>query len=111
MTESDVDRPTFLGLASYCRLFVCNFVDLDGPLYRLTEKDLRFMRSGDCERAFQPKTGKLTSPLTFIVQDTSPSVPLFILDVDTSEKATGVILSHQSPNDEVVTPYKSRSLS
>eukprot|EP00268_Persea_americana_P054813 TRINITY_DN6322_c0_g1_i1.p1 TRINITY_DN6322_c0_g1~~TRINITY_DN6322_c0_g1_i1.p1 ORF type:complete len:1140 (-),score=111.45 TRINITY_DN6322_c0_g1_i1:645-4064(-) len=51
---------SFLGLAGYYRRFVQGFSTIDGPLTRLTRKDVPFTWDEKCEDSFRTLKGKLT---------------------------------------------------
>ena len=56
---------SFLGLASYYRRYVKNFVAIAGPLHALTQKDAVFHWNSECQDAFDCfKTFLTTSPIT-----------------------------------------------
>ena len=54
----------FVGLASYYRRFIHGFAKVAQPLYSLTQKDVTFQWSSECELAFQQlKTALVNSPV------------------------------------------------
>src|SRR5262249_16212898 len=54
---------SFLGLAGYYRRFVHDFSRLAAPLTRLTQKNVRFQWTEECENSFQRLKECLTSAL------------------------------------------------
>ena len=52
---------SFLGLCSYYRKFICSFADIARPLHKLTEKDIVFAWSEECDEAFRGLQSLLTS--------------------------------------------------
>ncbi|XP_020522120.1 uncharacterized protein LOC110007145 [Amborella trichopoda] len=54
---------SFLGLAGYFRGFVEGFSKITLPLTRLTQKEVKFVWSNNCERSFQELKKILTTAL------------------------------------------------
>ena len=52
---------SFLGLASYYRKFIKDFSRIASPLINLTKKDVKFVWTEECEKAFQTLKMYLTS--------------------------------------------------
>ena len=87
---SDVRR--FLGLASYYRRFIPDFAKVANPLHSLTKKNVEFVWSVECGKAFEKlKEALVTAPVL--------SYPLFgsdqefILETDASGVGLGAVLS------------------
>ena len=64
----DWPRPTsvteirsFLGLAGYYRRFIENFSLIAAPMTKLTQKNIKFQWSDECERSFQELKDRLTT--------------------------------------------------
>ena len=99
---------SFLGLASYYRRFVPKFATVARPLHGLTKKNIVFVWSGDCERAFQRLKELLTT--TPILKYPDFSRP-FILETDASGCGLGAVLAQEQPDGRVhPIAYASRSL-
>lgn len=60
---------SFLGLAGYYRRFVEGFSSIASPLTRLTQKNLRFTWTDECESAFQELKQRLTSAIVLTIPD------------------------------------------
>ncbi|XP_070048467.1 uncharacterized mitochondrial protein AtMg00860-like [Nicotiana tomentosiformis] len=58
---------SFLGLASYCRLFMEGFSSIVAPLARLTQKGAQFHWSDDCEANLQKLKTVLTTTLVLVL--------------------------------------------
>ena len=72
----------FLGLASYYRRFVKDFVSICRPLHRLLEKGVCFNWTTDCQQTFDSLRSHLTSLPILAFFDFSKE---FILDTDASD--------------------------
>ena len=98
---------SFLGLCSYYRKFILNFSSIAKPLTRLTEKDVKFVWSSDCDQAFEKlKTCLVNTPVLVYPDLTKP----FILDTDASGVGIGAVLSQKQGDKERVVAYYSRVL-
>ena len=98
---------SFLGLCSYYRRFILNFSSVAKPLTRLTEKDVKFAWSSECEEAFQKlKNCLVNTPILVYPDLTKP----FILDTDASGVGIGAVLSQLQGGKERVVAYYSRVL-
>ncbi len=102
----DVQR--FLGLCNYYRRFVENFAFIARPLHNLTKKNVKFIWSKDCEKAFQElKKRLITSPILMHPDTQKP----FIVECDASNFAIGAILSQKDDEGKLhPVAYYSRSL-
>ena len=99
---------SFLGLASYYRRFVPGFSSVAGPLYALTKKDVSFVWSSECQKAFAKlKELLVSSPVLRFPDFKQP----FILETDASGSGLGAVLAQKEP-DGTVHPiaYANRSL-
>ncbi len=102
------DVRSFLGLCSYYRKFISDFAGVAEPLHRLTQKNVKFIWSTECSRAFEGLKRKLTTaPVLAYPEFDLP----FILDTDASDKGIGAVLSQVQNGRERVIAYASRSLS
>ena len=98
---------SFLGLASYYRLYVKNFAAIAGPLHALTRKDAVFHWSSECQDAFDHlKTLLTTSPITAFPDFSLP----FRLYTDASTAGLGAILAQVREGKERIICCASRSL-
>ncbi|BHF62451.1 hypothetical protein SprV_0200543300 [Sparganum proliferum] len=111
-TPADVTEVrSFLGLASYYRRFIKDYVQIAGPLHKLTQKDVKFKWTADCTNSFQTLKDKLCSTPILVFPDISNDAGKFILDTDASDTAIGAVLSQQQPDGtERVIQCLSRSL-
>ena len=98
---------SFLGLCSYYRKFIRNFSTLAKPLHRLTEKNVKFHWSIDCQNAFSKLKEALVEATVLAYPDPKGN---FILDTDASGVGLGAILSQEQDGHERVIGYYSRSL-
>ena len=99
---------SFLGLTSYYRRFVPGFSKVAGPLHALTKKDVDYVWSPECEKAFQQLKELLTTaPLLSFPDFSRP----FILETDASGAGLCAVLAQKQP-DGTVHPiaYASRTL-
>jgi hypothetical protein len=81
---------SFLGLTGYYRNYIKGYSKLAGPLFKLTKKDVAFVWTQDCQRAFDAlKKALMGAPILVRPNFKEP----FCLDVDWSTKGVGTILS------------------
>ena len=99
----------FLGLANYYRRFVEDFAKIAKPLYRLTEKTVKYEWTSECQAAFNELRQRLVSAPVLTFPDYSKH---FVLDTDASYTGIGAVLS-QTDDDglERVIAYASNTLS
>ena len=98
---------SFLALCSYYRKFILNFSSIAKPLTRLTEKDVKFVWSSDCDQAFEKlKTCLVNTPVLGYPDLTKP----FILDTDASGVGIGAVSSQKQDDKERVVACYSRVL-
>ena len=98
----------FLGLANYYRHFISHFATITKPLHYLTEKNVSFKWTTQCQTAFDTLCEQLSSPPVLVFPDFSKS---FILDTDASVVGLGAVLSQvQDDGAEHVVAYASRVL-
>ena len=98
---------SFLGLCYYYRKFIWNFSTLSKPLQRLTEKNVKFHWSIDCQDAFSKLKEALVEATVLAYPDPKGN---FILDTDASGVGLGAVLSQEQGGCERVIGYYSRSL-
>jgi transposase InsO family protein len=83
---------SFLGFINFYRRFVQDFSEIARPLFDLTKKDVRWHWNAEQEEAFHTLKSKITStPILKAPEDNKP----FRLEADSSDMATGAILSQQ----------------
>ena len=99
----------FLGFANYYRRFVQGFAELAKPLHRLTERNVSFNWTHECQESFNNLRQKLISPPVLAYPNFEKS---FILDTDASNSGIGAVLSQLGDDGlEHVIAYGSRLLS
>jgi len=101
---------SFLGFTNFYRRFIQGFSDLARPMFDLTRKDSAW-QWGEAEKsAFEAiRTRVISAPILVFPDETRP----FRVEADSSDFATGAVLSQQSPVDDKWHPvaYYSKSLS
>ncbi|KAL7277513.1 hypothetical protein ACG7TL_008434 [Trametes sanguinea] len=113
---TDWPRPTkvkqvqaFLGFANFYRRFIKDFAKYAKPLTSLTKKDQPWVWGEEQEHAFNSLKKAFTSaPILRIPDDVNP----FRLETDSSDFATGAVLSQLDPTDKLWHPvaFYSKSL-
>ena len=101
---------SFLGFANFYRRFIKDFSHHARPLFDLTKSSTEFSWSPAAATAFQSiKDAVTSSPVLAAPNDDLP----FRLEADSSDFATGAVLSQQSPEDGKWHPiaFFSKSLS
>jgi hypothetical protein len=100
---------SWLGTCSYYRRFIKDFSKIARPLHRLTEKNVIFKWTQECEDSFNILKHALTSSPILIYPCLEKE---FILDTDASGTGTGAVLSQICDDGrEHVIAYYSKSLS
>ena len=102
------DVQAFLGLCGYYRKFIKGFAQIAQPLYQLFKKDVSFIWSEDCQKAFDLLKRTMTEAPILSYPRTEGQ---FVLDTDASNYALGVVLSQIQDGQEKVILYYSKSLS
>jgi hypothetical protein len=98
---------SFLGLTGYYRRFIRGYARLAGPLFELTRKDVDFIWSEDCQKAFDAmKRALIGAPILLRSNFKEP----FFLDVDWLTKGVGAILPQKEGRLEKVIAYASKAL-
>ncbi|CAC5385628.1 Retrovirus-related Pol polyprotein from transposon 297,Retrovirus-related Pol polyprotein from transposon opus,Retrovirus-related Pol polyprotein from transposon 17.6 [Mytilus coruscus] len=84
--KSIKDVRSFLGLTSYYRKFILKYADKAKPLYKVTEKNQKFVWTEDCQQSFEELKNTLISApiLAYPTRE-----DLFILDTDASNVGMG----------------------
>nr|CAX83699.1 Gag-Pol polyprotein [Schistosoma japonicum] len=109
--KSPEEVRSFLRLASSYRRFFRDFASLAAPLHRLTHKGRKFLRTSECQQAFDTLKARLTSPPILAFPDTSENGGEFVLDTNAGSSAIGAVLSQVAQDgQERVIAYASRRL-
>ena len=99
----------FLGLANYYQRFIADFARIARPLHKLTEKNVKFEWSPDCQSTFEDLRNRLVNVPILGFPDLEKQ---FILDTDASDSGIGAGLSQKDEaRVERVIAYASRVLS
>ena len=94
---------SFLGLAGYYRRFIRDFSSIASSLTKLTRKDVPFMWTADCEKAFNElKTSLTTAPVLTIPSEGGG----LVIYSDASHQGLGCVLMQHGK----VVAYASRQL-
>ena len=80
----------FLGLAAYFRKYIAGFASLAAPLFRLTNKDVRFVWSSDAQLAFDRLKEGLCAAPVLALSRFGEEAGEFILECDASDDAIGL---------------------
>ena len=95
--ENKTDVQAFLGFVNFYRRFIRDFSAKARPLFDLTCSKQIWTWSGKKQVAFEDlKTAVTTAPVLMSSQDSE----LFRVEADSSDFATGAVLSQQSTTDE-----------
>jgi transposase InsO family protein len=101
---------SFLGFANFYRRFIQDFSHHARPLFDLTKKEVKWKWTEEEQSAFDSLKGAVTSAPILASPDSSRS---FRIEADSSDFATGAVLSQQSLVDNKWHPvaFLSKSLS
>jgi transposase InsO family protein len=101
---------SFLGFTNFYRRFISDFSHHARPLFDLTKNDVKWKWSEDEQSAFDTLRKLITSAPILMSPDSSRP---FRIEADSSDFATGAVLSQQSADDEKWHPvaFLSKSLS
>lgn len=80
----------FLGCCNYYRRYIANYAHTARPLHDLCKKQVEFVWSTNCQRAFESMKEKLVSAELLLFPDFNET---FILTCDASDTAIGAVLS------------------
>jgi hypothetical protein len=108
--DSKKEVQSFLGFTNFYRRFIEGFSHLARPLFNLTRNDSKWCWGESKKSAFAAiRSHVVSAPILMFPDDTRP----FQLEADSSDFATGAVLSQQSPVDDKWHPiaYYSKSLS
>ena len=102
------DVRSFLGLVGFYRRMIPAFGSTAKPLYNLTKKDVPFLWSDECQKAFDQLKAVLTSDSVVAYPDFSKP---FILSTDASTTAIAGVLSQQHESGIRPVAFCGRALS
>jgi len=108
--ENQTDVQAFIGFVNFYRRFIQDFSTIARPLFDLTRSDKAWNWDTKEQDAFKRlKTAVTTAPVLVLLQDSEP----FRIEADSSDFASGAVLSQQLPGEEKWHPvaFYSKSLS
>ena len=97
----------FLGHACFYRRFIMDFSKIAKPLYKLLEKDSKFIWDQDCQRSFEELKAYLTTAP--IVRYPNWELPFEVM-CDVSDLAIGAVLGQREGGKPYVVYYTSKTL-
>ena len=97
----------FLGHAGFYRRFIKDFSKIAKPLYKLLEKDAKFVWDEDCQKSFEELKAYLTT--TPIVRAPNWKLPFEVM-CDASDLAIGAFLGQRKEGKPYVVYYASKTL-
>ena len=97
----------FLGYAGFCRRFIKDFSKIAKPLYKLLEKDAKFVWEKDCQESFEEMKSHLTT--ASIVRAPNWQLPFEVM-CDASDLAIGAVLGKREDGKPHVVYYASKTL-
>ena len=97
----------FLGHAGFYRRFIMDFSKIAKPLYKLLEKDAKFLWDEDFQRSFEELKSHLTTAP--IVRAPNWLLPFEVM-CDTSDLAIGAVLGQREGGKPYVVYYASKTL-
>ena len=86
----------FLGHASFYRRFIMDFSKIVKPLYKLLEKDAKFLWDENCQRSFEELKAHLTTAP--IVRALNWQLPFKVM-YDVSDLTIGVVLEQKGKEE------------
>ena len=98
----------FLGLTSYYRRYIEGYAEIARPLNELTRKEVEYLWTEDCQKAFCRLQRALTEAPVLGYPQVSGGP--YILDTDASQCSIGAVLSQLQEGAERVICYGSRTL-
>ena len=90
------DVQSFLGFANFYRRFIYGYSRIANPLTRLTRKDVPFVWSQECQKAFNTLKEAFTSEI--ILRHYNPDHKI-VVETDASDYVSGGILSQYDENE------------
>ena len=97
----------FLGYAGFYRRYIKDFSKISKPLYKLLEKDAKFVWDEDCQRSFEELKAYLTTAP--IVRAANWQLPFEVM-CNASNLAIGSVLGQREEEKPYVVYYASKSL-
>ena len=97
----------FLGHAGFYRRFIKDFSKIVKPLYKLLEKDAKFIWDEDCQKSFEELKAYLTT--TPIMTAPNWKLPFEVM-CDASDLAIGAVLGQRKEEKPYVVYYASKTL-
>jgi len=95
--ENQTDVQAFIGFVNFYRHFIRDFSTITRPLFDLTRSDEAWNWDTKEQEAFEClKTVVTTAPVLVSPQDSEP----FRIEADSSDFASGAVLSQQLPGEE-----------
>ena len=95
----------FLGLSSYYRRFIIKFAEIVSPLHALTQNNVEFMWTKDCQLVFKTLKKLMQAPM-LAYPDFERSF------IDASAKGLGAVFSQKQDNSQLQpVAYASRAIS
>ena len=110
VTSTKKELQSFLGFTNFYHRFIRDFSHHARPLFDLTKNDAKWHWSREEQSAFDTLEGLITStPILASPDNTRP----FWIEADSSDFATGAVLSQQNPEDRNwhLVAFLSKSLS
>jgi hypothetical protein len=107
--ESKKKAQSFLGFTNFYHQFIEGFSHLARPLFDLTQNELKWHCDNlECSAFESMKEQIVSTPILMFLDDSQ----LFWVEADSSDFATGAVLSQKSPADDKWHPvaYYSKSL-
>ena len=97
----------FLGRVGFYRRFIMDFSKITKPLYKLLEKDAKFMWDTDCQQSFEELKAYLTTAP--VVRAPNWQLPFEVM-CDVSDLAIGAVLGKREGGKPYVVYYASKTL-
>ena len=97
----------FIGHASFYRRFIKDFAKIAKPLYKLLEKDAKFIWGEECQKSFEELKSHLTTAP--IVRAPNWQLPFEVM-CDASDLAIGAVLGQREDGKPHVVYYASKTL-
>ena len=101
--KSATEIRSFLGLAGYYQKFFKGFSSIAQPMTKLTDKDVKFAWSEECERSFSALKDMLTSAPVLVLPEADQP---YVVYTDASITGLGCVLTQHGK----VIAYASRQL-
>lgn len=100
------DVRSFLGTVNFYGKFIPNIAEKRKPLNELLKKNVKFIWSAECEKAFEELKNFLISEPLLVRPNYNDT---FVLTTDASDYAIGAVLTNDKTNDHPIA-YASRAL-